>query len=78
MLAAESPQAPSVSVCKSRMMDLTQELLERAQVAGAARRDIDPMTLLRMIHGMALSCEDSPEMAPAMLQVMKDGLLKAA
>jgi AcrR family transcriptional regulator len=78
MLAAESPQAPSVSLCKSRLMDLAQELLEHAQEAGVARKDVDPMTFLRMIHGISLACEDSPEMTPSMLQVMKDGLLRAA
>jgi AcrR family transcriptional regulator len=76
MLATESPQAPSVSLCKSRLTDLSGELMEHAQAAGAARRDVDPMTFLRMIHGISLACEDNPEMAPAMLQVMKDGLLK--
>jgi hypothetical protein len=78
MLAVESPQAPSVSLCKSRLTDLAQELLERAQEAGSARKDVDPMTFLRMIHGIALACEDNPDMAPSMLQVMKDGLLRAA
>ena len=78
MLATESPQAPSVSLCKSRLTDLSQVLLERAQEAGSARKDVDPMTFLRMIHGISLACDDNPEMAPAMLQVMKDGLLRAA
>ncbi len=47
------------------------------QDAGVARKDLDSTTLLRMLHGIALACEETPELAPSMLQVMKAGVLVA-
>ena len=77
MLADNDPR-PGLTLCKTRMTDIAGQLLLHAQDAGAVRKDVDPVTFLRMLHGIALACEDNPDMAPAMLQVMKDGLLKAA
>lgn len=76
MLADVDPQPQILMLCKSRMTDVSAEMLVRAQEAGVARKDVDPATFLRMIHGISLACEDHPQLAPAMLQVMKDGLLK--
>jgi AcrR family transcriptional regulator len=75
MLANAEPGAEALNLCKTRLTDVAGEMLTRAQEVGAARKDMDPTTFLRMIHGITLACEDNPEMAPAMLQVMKDGLL---
>ena len=77
MLADEDPR-PGLTLCKSRLNDVAGDLLIQAQDTGVARKDVDSMTFLRMLHGIALACEDNPEMAPAMLQVIKDGLFKAA
>lgn len=77
MLADGDPR-PGLTLCKTRMTDLAGEILVRAQDVGAVRKDVDGVTFLRMLHGIALACEDNPEMAPAMLQVMKDGLLPKA
>jgi hypothetical protein len=30
-----------------------------------------------MLHGISLACEETPELAPSMLQVMKAGVLVA-
>jgi AcrR family transcriptional regulator len=75
MLATEGPHPEGLTLCKSRMTDLTGEMLVLAQNAGAARKGIEPTAFLRMLHGITLACDDNPEMAPSMLQVMKDGLL---
>lgn len=77
MLADGDPR-PGLMLCKTRMTDLAAEILQHAQDAGAVREDVDGVTFLRMLHGIALACEDNPEMAPSMLQVMKDGLLLKA
>jgi len=77
MLATEGPHPDGLTLCKTRMMDIAGEVLERAQAAGAAREGMDSATFLRMLHGISLACDDNPRMAPTMLQVMKDGLLTA-
>ena len=76
MLADVVPQPEVLTLCKSRMSDVPGHMLVRAQDAGAVRKDLDVTTFLRMIHGISLACEDNPDMAPMMLKVMKDGLVK--
>ena len=75
MLATEGPHPEGLTLCKSRMTDIAGEVLARAQATGAARQGMDTNTFVRMLHGITLACDDNPEMAPSMLQVMKDGLL---
>jgi len=77
MLADVQPQPAVLTLCKTRMTDIAGDVLRHAQDAGQARKDVDPVTFLRMLHGISLACDDHPEMAPAMLQVMKDGLIKS-
>lgn len=74
LLVDVEPQPAVLNLCKSRMYDITGAILERAQGAGAARKDVDLVTFMRMIHGITLASEDNPELAPGMLQLMKDGL----
>jgi AcrR family transcriptional regulator len=75
MLATEGPHPDGLTLCKSRMSDIAGQVLEHAQEAGAARKGMDSTAFLRMIHGISLACEDNPDMAPSMMQVMKAGLL---
>lgn len=72
------PQPEVLTVCKTRIYDIAGDILARAQSEGVVRKDLDRTTFLRMIHGIAAACEDSPEMAPSMLRVMKDGVLGAS
>ena len=78
MLAAEGPHPDGLTLCKSRLTDTSEELLRCAQEAGAARRDVEPITFLRMVHGIAIACDDNPDLATSMLQVMKNGVLTQA
>jgi hypothetical protein len=59
------------------MYEVAGEMLAHAQDAGVARKDLDSTTLLKMLHGISLACEENPELAPSMLQVMKAGVLVA-
>ena len=74
LLVDVEPQPAVLNLCKSRMYGITGAILERAQGAGAARKDVDLLTFMRMIHGITLAAEDNRELAPGMLQLMKDGL----
>jgi AcrR family transcriptional regulator len=75
LLADVDPQPAVLTLCKTRMYGITGDMLARAQQDGAARKDVDLITFMRMIHGIALASEENPDLAPTMLQVMKDGLL---
>jgi AcrR family transcriptional regulator len=75
LLAEVEPQPAVLTLCKTRMYEITGEMLVRAQQAGEARKDVDLTLFMRMIHGIVLASEDNGDLAPAMLQVMKDGLL---
>ncbi|MBR7829993.1 TetR/AcrR family transcriptional regulator [Actinospica sp. MGRD01-02] len=77
-MLADGDTRPGLTLCKTRMTEIAGETLAHAQDAGAAREDVDTVTFLRMLHGIALACEENPEMAPAMLEVMKAGLLRGA
>lgn len=77
MMASDDPTPARLTMCKSRLTDIAGKMLSRAQDAGVARKDLDSFTFLRMLHGITLACDDNPSLAPAMLQVMKDGVLKA-
>jgi AcrR family transcriptional regulator len=76
-MLADGDTRPGLTLCKTRMYDVAGDTLACAQDAGIARKDLDLATFLRMLHGITLACEDNPEMAPAMLQVMKAGVLSA-
>ncbi len=53
-------------------------LLARAQEAGTVRPDVDGQTLFKLVHGVAMACESTPECAGPMLAIVRDGLLKPA
>jgi AcrR family transcriptional regulator len=78
MLATEGPHPEGLTMCKSRIMDIAGDVLQHAQDSGAARAGMDAFSFQRMLHGITLACDENPEMAPSMLQVMKDGLLVAS
>ena len=78
MLAEQPDQSESLSVCRSRLIEIVDTLLARAQDAGAVRRDADGATVFKLIHGVAMACEATPEAAGPMLAIVRDGLLVPA
>jgi AcrR family transcriptional regulator len=75
MMAEHPDQSESFSLCRSRLVEILDTLLARAQEAGAVRPDVDGQTLFKLIHGVAMACETTPEAAGPMLAVVHDGLL---
>jgi hypothetical protein len=49
-------------------------LLEPLQNAGLIRADVDPATVLRLLHGVGIASETAPEQAPLLLEIMIAGL----
>ncbi|MGI5134266.1 MULTISPECIES: TetR/AcrR family transcriptional regulator [unclassified Streptomyces] len=60
--------------CRSLLREAGDTVITRAQDAGVIRRDLDPWTVLRLVHGVALAGESAPETTDLMLSVVLDGL----
>ncbi len=63
-----------ISACSRRMSDTLDRLLGYAQEAGAVRPDVSARDVLRLVHGIVMACERSPEDTDRLLDVMLDGL----
>jgi AcrR family transcriptional regulator len=75
MLSDTEPVPALLTSCRGTVHGIAAEVVEHAQKAGVARPDLEPATLMRMIYGIALASEDNPSMAPAMLEVLRAGVL---
>jgi AcrR family transcriptional regulator len=60
--------------CHEQMRAASQNLLTRAQEAGAVRSDLGGMELLRISHAIAVASERSQDIGDLMLTIMMDGL----
>lgn len=60
--------------CRAIMLEGIGAVLGGAQSAGLVRSDIEPWTLVRLVHGVAVASETAPETADMMLAVVHDGL----
>jgi AcrR family transcriptional regulator len=72
----DQSKVATFSLCKSQMMKAVDVLVERAREAGVVRTDVDAQTLVKLLHGIATACDQTPDMAPAMVAVVRDGLLQ--
>jgi AcrR family transcriptional regulator len=75
MLSDTVPVPAVLTTCRGTVHGIAGEVLEHAQKAGAARPDLDAPTLMRLIYGVAMACEENAAMAPAMLDVLRAGIL---
>jgi AcrR family transcriptional regulator len=63
-----------ISSCWVAMRDATDRLLTHAQRAGVLRDDLKPQEMLRLVHGIVIATEQSPEDTDRLLTLMFDGL----
>jgi AcrR family transcriptional regulator len=63
-----------ISSCWVAMRDATGRLLTHAQQAGVLRDDLKPQEMLRLVHGIVIATEQSPEDTDRLLTLMFDGL----
>ena len=63
-----------ISSCWVAMRDATERLLTHAQQAGVLRDDLKPQEMLRLVHGIVIATEQSPEDTDRLLTLMFDGL----
>jgi AcrR family transcriptional regulator len=66
--------SPAFAACKSALRGAAGSLLERAQAAGAVRPDLSLDDLLRLMHGVAVSSEYSPDGPDHLIALVVDGL----
>jgi AcrR family transcriptional regulator len=63
-----------ISVCSQRMRDTLDRLLAHARQAGAVRPDVTAHDVLRLVHGIVMATEQSPQDTDRLLGMMLDGL----
>jgi AcrR family transcriptional regulator len=66
------------SACSQMLRDSTAALVERAQAAGVARRDVQPTDVMRLVHGLIMIENAAPGdegQAERMLSLVVAGLL---
>jgi AcrR family transcriptional regulator len=63
--------------CRDTLRGAVADLLEPAQADGSIRKDIDPATLLRLVHGVGVASESQPDKGEFMLSVVLAGLRPA-
>jgi AcrR family transcriptional regulator len=64
----------TMAYCRDTMRGALTDLLVRAQQTGDVRTDVDAADVLRLVHGIGLACEATPESAARLLPIVLDGL----
>jgi AcrR family transcriptional regulator len=63
-----------ISSCGQAMRTTVEQLLARAQQAGAVREDLTAMDVMHMMHGIAVAVEHTPGEADRMISLVLDGM----
>jgi AcrR family transcriptional regulator len=63
-----------ISTCWVAMRETTERTLAHAQQAGVVRKDVTPMDVMRLVHGIVVGTEKSPDQADRLLGFVLDGL----
>jgi AcrR family transcriptional regulator len=78
LLATLGKDSEVYSLCGQLMRDTTTSLVERAQEAGIARRDVLPADVMRLVHGLIMAENAAPGdegQSERMLSLVVAGLL---
>jgi len=60
--------------CRQTMRAAADQVLTRAQEDGSIRGDVDPTTMLRLVHAVGVASESAPDQADLLLSVVLAGL----
>ncbi|HEU5420705.1 MAG TPA: TetR/AcrR family transcriptional regulator [Streptosporangiaceae bacterium] len=77
LLATLGKESELISTCSLMLRHSIEKLLRRAQETGAARDDIQPADVLRLVHGLVVACGQTPAdpaQVSRMLALVIDGL----
>ena len=67
-------QSDLFSSCHTAIWTAGEPLLERAQVSGEIRSDVELLDVLKLVGGVAVSASGDTELADRLLRVVLDGL----
>ncbi|MGO8893113.1 MAG: TetR/AcrR family transcriptional regulator [Streptosporangiaceae bacterium] len=74
LIEAVGIESELISSCWMAMRQTTERLLANAQQADAIRPDVDATDVMRLVHGVTVSTEKTPERAERLMTIMLDGL----
>jgi AcrR family transcriptional regulator len=74
LIAGLGKDSELMTSCWTAMHDTADRLLGHAQQAGVLRDDISADDVLRLVHGVVVTTERSPEQTDRLLSLMFDGL----
>ena len=71
MLATDTE---TLAYCRTTLREAAERVLRRAQETGEVRADVDPMHVMRLLHGVVLATESVPEDTDRLLSIVLAGL----
>jgi hypothetical protein len=74
LISAVGKDSELMNGCMVAMRDAAGRLVANAQEAGVLRPDVTERDLLRLVHGIAVATEQSPEDTDRLMALMLDGL----
>jgi AcrR family transcriptional regulator len=74
LISAVGKDSELMNGCMVAMRDAAGRLVKNAQQAGVLRADVTERDLLRLVHGIAVATEQSPEDTARLMTLMLDGL----
>jgi len=74
LIATLGKDSEVISSCGQAMRTTVEQLLTRAQQAGAVREDLTAMDVMHMMHGIGVAVEHTPGEADRMISLMLDGM----
>jgi AcrR family transcriptional regulator len=74
LIGAVGKDSELMNSCMTAMRDAADRLVRNAKQAGVLRADVSARDLLRLVHGIAVATEQSPEDTDRLMALMLDGL----
>jgi len=74
LIGAVGKDSELMNGCMSAMRDAAERLVDNAKQAGVLRADVSARDLLRVVHGIAVATEQSPQDTDRLMALMLDGL----
>jgi AcrR family transcriptional regulator len=74
LIGAVGKDSELMNGCMSAMREAAGRLVKNAQQAGVLRPDVTERDLLRLVHGIAVATEQSPEDTDRLMSLMINGL----
>jgi AcrR family transcriptional regulator len=69
-----STDSETLDWCKTTMRGAMGKVLERAQAEGIIRQDVTSADVVRLVHGVGMAVQATPEEADHLLAIVIDGL----